>query len=75
MLDVDSTLLSTAVVLLNDATVMENITIGSYDQEQLRVLVSPGSLTLQAVEGQTAAPLAVFQEALRSVSYFTTSET
>ena len=66
-------MLSTAIVILTDATAMENITVGSYDQEQLSVLLSPGSLTLSAVEG--AAPLAAFQEALRTVSYFTTSET
>lgn len=61
-----------ALVVLGGITTEENITIGSYDQSQLNLLPSsPGQLSLGAAG--TGAPLAVFQQALRTVSYFTTS--
>lgn len=66
-------MLTGALVVLGDITAEENLTIGSYDQSQLSILPGPpGQLSLTAAGG---APLAVFQQALRTVAYFTTART
>ena len=64
-------MLSSAIVVLDGASASENISFGDIDLAQLSVQQSLGSLIFTASEGAT---LAVFQQALRTVTYFTTSQ-
>ena len=71
LLDVDSSLLSSAIILLSGATAEETLQVLS-SQDFTVTSVSPGQLLI--TPPGVMASIAAFQEVLRSVAYFTTRQ-